>query len=799
MALLLRLNNYNQESSIHPHTYLTYNKTKKNNKNLKKTIKTMTLRQNLTSLLLISSLILGSSCSSNVSTVATSSSGDMKFSSLATTWDEGIPLGNSELGALIWQNGNSLRLSLDRVDLWDLRKVDSLSGDNYRYSWIKEQVRKNDYLPVQKKFDHPYDDMAAPSKIPGAALEFDLSKVGEPQSVELTLSNAMCDIKWANGMQLQSFVQATKPVGWIRISGAPEDFTPTLLAPRYEREGKVEDLGPVNGLDLVRLGYTQGKIEESENTIVYHQKGSEGFFYDVAVRWERDGDDFVGVWSITSSLVDDKASDITATALKRGMGVDYQEHAQFWSDLWAQSTVIIPDSVLQRQYNQEIYKLGSVARENSYPISLQAVWTADNGNLPPWKGDYHHDLNTQLSYWPAYTGNYLELGMGYLNTLWNQRELHKSFTKEFYEVSDGLNVPGVTTLTGEPMGGWIQYSLSPTTAAWLSQHFYLHYKYSKDEEFLRNRAYPYIKDVATFLEQVTIINESGERTLEISSSPEIFDNSIKAWFKSITNYDLALINFCFKAAGELAAELGLSDEAAHWAELRGQLPAFDIDEQGSMTFAKGFPYNSSHRHFSHQMAIHPLGLIDWSHGEESKRIIRATIERIDEKGSDYWTGYTFSWVGNLKARAMDGDGAKEALRTFAECFCLSNSFHANGDQSGTGKSLFTYRPFTLEGNFAFASGIQDMLLQSHTSVIRIFPAIPSDWKDVEFRKLRAQGALLISAKMSNGKVEFVELESERGGEFEMANPFDGGGIMVKVRMSEGEKLRLTNENVAEYL
>ena len=113
-----------------------------------------------------------------------------------------------------------------------------------------------------------------------------------------------------------------------------------------------------------------------------------------------------------------------------------------------------------------MYKFGAATREDSYPISLQAVWTADNGMLPPWKGDYHHDLNTQLSYWPAYTGNHLQEGMGYLNTLWKQRDVYKKYTREYFG-TDGMNVPGVCTLTGEPMGGWVQYSMSPTVSAWL--------------------------------------------------------------------------------------------------------------------------------------------------------------------------------------------------------------------------------------------------------------------------------------------------------------------------------------------
>lgn len=90
-----------------------------------------------------------------------------------------------------------LALSLDRTDLWDLRPADSLSGNNYRFAWVKEHIRKGDYRPVQKKFDEPYDRMPAPSKIPGAALEFPLTKLGKPVQVRLYLDNALCEATWA--------------------------------------------------------------------------------------------------------------------------------------------------------------------------------------------------------------------------------------------------------------------------------------------------------------------------------------------------------------------------------------------------------------------------------------------------------------------------------------------------------------------------------------------------------------------------------------------------------------------------
>ena len=710
--------------------------------------------------------LLGS-CSSGEKIDVTSTNSDLVYPDLAKSWDEGVPLGNAFVGALIWQKDNSLRLSLDRVDLWDTRDIEEFTSPNFSFDWVKEQVRKKDYAPVQQLLDVPYNRDPFPSKIPGGALEISLEQLGEPNSVRLYIKEAVCEVVWLDGVRLKTFVDANSPIGWFIFENVDIDIIPNIIAPKYASPETEAIAGSHSGPDLERLGYKQGEIRKGDNLITYHQTGWGDFYYDIAVKWEQKGNSVIGVWSVTSSRSSEKAVEEVEKAMKLGIDRGYSGHKKYWDDYWAQSTISIPDSVLQKQYDSEMYKFASASRENSYPISLQSVWTADHGKLPPWKGDFHHDLNTQLSYWPAYIGNRLSEGLGYVNTLWNQRETSKKYTKDYFG-ADGLNVPGVSTLEGEPMGGWIQYAMSPTVSAWLSQHFYLHWKYSADRDFLQEKAYPYIKDVAIFLEQITIINSDGYRTLEISSSPEINDNSIDAWFKTITNYDLGLIKFAFSAASELAAELNLNKEAKHWKTLEGQLPAYDLDRDGALTFAKGHEYNSSHRHFSNALAFHPLGLLDWSQGKESQQIIRATVDKLDEYGSDWWCGYSYSWLGNIKARIFDGDGAAEALKTFAECFCLRSTFHANGDQTNSGKSNFTYRPFTLEGNFAFASGIQEMLLQSHSGIIRVFPATPQSWSDVSFDKLRAMGAFLVSAQKSDGELKNIQIISEKGGECKLA-------------------------------
>ncbi len=697
------------------------------------------------------------------------SSHDLVFKNLAKRWDEGLPLGNGLVGALVWQNGQNLRISLDRADLWDLRPMANLDTPEWTFKWVYEQWKNKNYRAVQDKFDVPYDAEPAPTKIPAGALEFNTEGLGLAQNVRLFISRAVCRVDWSGGATLQTFVHATKPVGWFRFQGVSKDFRPVLKPPPYEKKESEGGMNSVSGQDLVWLGYEQGPIVESGNLLTYRQPGWSGFYYEIAVLWKQVGtDELVGVWSISSKFSDDNgepsAVEHVSKEMRLGLDWSFEQHAAWWRNFWLQSSLRLPDNILEKQWYLEQYKFGCAARRGAPPVSLQAIWTADDGRLPPWKGDFHHDLNTQLSYWPCYSANHLEEGLGFLDWLWELRPEFKRYTRTYFK-TNGLNVPGVTTLTGEPMGGWIQYSFSPTCAAWLAQHFYLHWRYSMDRRFLEERAYPWIKDVAAYLDEIAVREDNGRRKLPLSSSPEIFDNSARAWFAETTNYDLALIKWVYGAAAELAEELGKKEEAENWRKIRAEWPDFSVDPEEGFMFAPGVPYRESHRHFSHLMAFHPLGLIDWSNGPHDQTIIKNTLATLEKYGSGLWCGYSFSWLGKLKARAFDGEGAAKALETFATCFCLPNSFHVNGDQSGTGKSKFTYRPFTLEGNFAFASGIQEMLLQSHTGVVRVFPAVPSSWRNVSFDKLRAQGAFLVSAQKSGGEIKKVRVFSEKGGRF----------------------------------
>jgi alpha-L-fucosidase 2 len=726
---------------------------------------------------------------------------------IPTSWDEGFPLGNGMIGVLVWQKGNMLRLSVDRADLWDLRPTAEL--EKYSYQWAYQHRLSGDWDTVWKVADEPYDRDATPTKIPGAAVEFDISGLGSISSASLDLSNAVCTIKWKNGVVFNVFVDAHNPV--IRYTFTNKAFVAALIPPEYQSNSKVKTGNAVvGGQSLARLGYTQGKVEKKDNILIYNQNGWGDFKYQVAVSNSKQSKTTEGVISISSNYGElypgtlstpdlktangENAFSVIQNALASTYERDLEKHKDWWQKYWQQSSISIPDPVLEKQWYLEMYKFGAASRPGGPPISLQAVWTADNGKLPPWKGDFHSDLNTQLSYWPAYSSNHLEEGAVFTDWLWNNRGTFKANAKKFFN-ADGLNVPGVATLTGEAMGGWHMYALSPTVAAWLSQHFYLQWRFSMDRSFLDQKAYPWVANAALFLEQITVFKD-GIRKLPMGSSPEFNDGNMTAWFLEPTNYDLALCKYLYKIAAEMARELKKDNEAAHWEIIGSQFPDFDVDSITGLTVAPGYPYKESHRHFSHLMAVHPMGILNFDDPND-REIIEKSAANLEKQGPDWWCGYSYSWAGNIYARMKDGEKAAEKLKLFASCFCLPNSFHVNGDQCKAGHSKFTYRPFTLEGNFAFAAGLQEMLLQSHAGYIEVFPAVPNEWKDISFNNLRTEGAFLVSATKENSVPVKVRIEAPKGGNTLLQLPYLTHVVKqsngVKIDFSEAKKIYLQFE------
>lgn len=714
---------------------------------------------------------------------------DLQFDKLADKWDEAIPLGNGMLGALIWGKAKKLRLSFDRADLWDERKA-LPDLNTYNFKWVQSQVDKKEYTAVQQKLDDPYNE-AYPTKLPAGAIEFNIANFGKVISNRLAIETATNTIVFEDGTVFKCFVHAAKNQGVFIFENLKDhSIIPELVVHNYATDAHISNDNSHAGVGLQKLGYGKAELIKGERIIRYKQPMYDGRYYEVLISWKKSGNSVTGGWTISNNQAA-KLPDANLALAK--------SHIVWWKDFWSKSSIVIPDELVQKQYYLEQYKLGSVARKGAPAITLQAVWTADNGSLPPWKGDFHNDLNTQLSYWPTYTSNHLTEGKTFTDWLWKVKSESERYTKAYFGVQ-GLNIPGVVTFSGLPTGGWIQYAMSPTVGAWCSQHFYWQWKYSMDEKFLNEQAYDYITESATFLENITFLKD-GVRMLPLSSSPEYNDNDITAWFKNWSNFDLSLAKFLFKAAKEVSIAKGNLKGAEHWEIVAKQLPDYEVNETG-FTIAPGQNLNASHRHMSQYMGIYPLALLDYNNKEDKERIDNS-YRQIEAKGTRAWCGYSFSWMASLYARGYQADKALRQLQIFASNFCSPNSFHLNGDQRGGQHSNFTYRPFTLEGNFAFAQGVNELLLQSRDGYIEVFPSLPTQWMECSFKDLRTEGAFLVSANYKDGKTAKIVVLAENGGELNIKlpkgkfrlldkplNPVNG---IVKIATKKGQQLVFINE------
>jgi alpha-L-fucosidase 2 len=192
------------------------------------------------------------------------------------------------------------------------------------------------------------------------------------------------------------------------------------------------------------------------------------------------------------------------------------------------------------------------------------------------------------------------------------------------------------------------------------------------------------------------------------------------------------------------------------------------------------------------MAIHPLATLHIEGSERDRAVIDATLDRMNEKGTLAWTGYSFSWFSCVLARAGRAEEALQYLVDYERAFILRNGFHVNGDQLGAGLSNFRYRPFTLEGNFLAMEAVHDMLLQSWGGRLRVFPAVSEKWADVSFDNLRAEGGFRVSAERKAGKTIFVSITAAVDGPLRLKNPFGDHKFQANLPYdASGDELRWT--------
>lgn len=695
---------------------------------------------------------------------------ELNFEKSIPRWDEAIPLGNGRIGTLVWGSPQELRFSLDRTDIWDLSTPLYTDRDDFNYEHMVELAKAGDTNAIRELFDAPYN-YPTPTKLLAGKLILSFPS-GKNVRSKLNLQYAEATLAIESEEQeihLEALCHAVTKTGMIRVDTV-KPFQIQLQSPQFGKEEKEELHYCPEEREI-----SQGGLEKLHYPPVKHfgQEGNPSFFwftqqvdahfsYGIVVGILKKEAETLIFYRIVTSRdgvdgIEDARKEIQEE-LFSGYEGERKSHRKWWKEYWGDSSVLLPDKFFEKQWYVTNYLFASCSRKGDYPMPLQGVWTADDGQLPPWKGDYHNDLNTQLSYTHFYKANHLSEGESFLDYLWKMRDAAKHFAKKFYH-TEGMCLPGVMTIDGQPLGGWPMYSLSPTHQIWLCQSFELYYRYTGDEAFLRNRAWVYFEETAQCITELLEKKEDGLYYLPVSSSPEIHDDDRESWVTPNSNYDLALLRYLYETLVRFSKILENGQEDK-WKKILDYLPQLAVNEKHVLMLSPDESLEESHRHLSNAMAICPLQLISYEK-EEEKQIIDATVLDYERLGSGMWVGFSFPWMAHLYAIQKNGEGAYDRLRIFWESFCSVNGFHLNGDYKCRGYSTFHYRPFTLEANMYAADALQEMLLQMRNGVIELFPAIPDHWKseEVSFEHFRGEYGLLISAIYKNGSVQEVRLEA----------------------------------------
>ena len=699
----------------------------------------------------------------------------------------GILMGNGLFGTYVWGD-ERLCLTINRADFWDRRGYRPITAKmNYadlQQLWATED-RAGFAQAVPPLKPPPAPQIPVPSGLPMGRIELGLRIAG----VSLKMADGLLQLAPADGGKaLGLAVAADLPLLLIETERTDLEITPR---PAWDFLG-----------DYLRsIGHQAPEMFQTAAVTGWLQRLPADPCLCLACGRLPGGLAIAAVYGQTPAAAKANADALLKQAAAEGVTGLIRSAKRRWHRYWRGiPQVNLPSKDPEDVYYYGLFKLAAMAQE--HPALLQGPWVEEY-QMPDCSNDFHFNVNVQMCYWPVYNANCLELLHPLFDRLKEWEPQLRRNAKLLFDVEDGLFLPMAVGDTGEWICNYWPSFTDLATTGWVAHLMWLYYRYSLDIDFLRRTAYPFMKGSMRVYE-AALKEEDGRMILPMGTSPEYNWSTFAAAGRN-PSFQLACIHFLLESLVAAAALLDVDrEQAAVWQRLKQQVPPYttftapdpypvgcqrgpgsEYAAAPRIAILEGQDLESSHRHHSHLAALHPFDTID-PEDEDVARLLKATLRHWVETGPGNWIAFSFVWASIIQSRMRNGEAAHLHYRLWQRLF-------VNEQRGALELALFpglttwssdeSESPMQMDAAMGAVAAIQEMLLHTVRGVLRVFPAVPRAWrKAVSFDGMRAEGAFLVSAAMTDGRIDKVEIVSEQGAPLRLAN-----NIAAEIVVRRGSK------------